>query len=106
MTEERPIDGEANVDGGAREPSSTHADKNGAAIGSATNDATALGIDIKLVELLVCPLGGGPLRVDRATGTLISRRARLAFPVRDGIPILLPSEAEELSEHDPRLHRK
>ena len=66
--------------------------------------AEALGVDVRMLELLVCPLGGAPLRLDAGTGTLISRRARLAYPIRDGIPILLPSEAEPLSEHDPRLH--
>ena len=69
------------------------------------NAATALGVDVKLIELLVCPLGGGPLRLDPDRGVLISPRARLAYPIRDGIPILLPDEAEELAEHDPRLHR-
>ena len=73
--------------------------------GAGREGAEALGIDVKLLELLVCPLGGGPLRLDAKAGVLVSPRARLAYPVRDGIPILLPSEAQELSEHDPRLHR-
>ena len=66
--------------------------------------AERLGLDVKMLELLVCPLGGAPLHLDAASGTLVSRRARLAYPIRDGVPILLPSEAEELDEHDPRLH--
>ena len=66
--------------------------------------AEAMGADPRLLELLVCPLGGAPLHFDAANGVLISRRARLAYPIRDGVPILLPSEAEALSEHDPRLH--
>ena len=66
--------------------------------------AEAMGVDPRLLELLVCPLGGAPLHLDAANGVLISRRARLAYPIRDGVPILLPSEAEALSEHDPRLH--
>ena len=70
-----------------------------------TATSERLGIDPKLLELLVCPLGGAPLTLDAENGVLISRRARLAYPIRDGIPILLPSEAEELREHDPRLHR-
>ena len=66
--------------------------------------AERLGVDVKLLELLVCPLGGSPLSLDPESGTLISRRARLAYPIRDGVPILVPGEAEELHEHDPRLH--
>ena len=72
----------------------------------ARHTAERLGVDVKLLELLVCPIGGEPLRLDPGSGTLVSRRARLAYPIRDGIPILLPAEAEVLHEHDPRLHRK
>ncbi|HQT89214.1 MAG TPA: Trm112 family protein [Acidiphilium sp.] len=53
-------------------------------------------IDPKLLELLVCPLTKGPLVYDRAAGELISERAGLAFPVRDGIPIMLVDEARKL----------
>lgn len=51
------------------------------------------GIDVKMLELLVCPLTKGPLVWDAERGELISKVARLAYPVRDGIPVLLPSEA-------------
>jgi uncharacterized protein YbaR (Trm112 family) len=54
------------------------------------------GIDPKLVELLVCPLSKGPLVWDRERSELISKSANLAFPIRDGIPIMLPSEARVL----------
>lgn len=50
-------------------------------------------IDVKMLELLVCPLTKGPLVWDAERGELISKVARLAYPVRDGIPVLLPSEA-------------
>jgi uncharacterized protein YbaR (Trm112 family) len=50
-------------------------------------------IDPKLLELLVCPLSKGPLTFDRERSELISKGAKLAFPVRDGIPVMLPSEA-------------
>jgi uncharacterized protein YbaR (Trm112 family) len=50
-------------------------------------------IDRKLLELLVCPLTKGPLVYDQQRSELISRSAHLAYPVRDGIPIMLPSEA-------------
>ena len=53
-------------------------------------------IDPKLLEILVCPLTKGPLQYDRVAGELISKQAALAYPVRDGIPILLPDEARRL----------
>lgn len=59
-----------------------------------TPDATVL--DPKLLELLVCPLTKTPLVYDREAGELISRAAGLAYPIRDGIPIMLPDEARVL----------
>ena len=64
-------------------------------------------MDPKLLELLVCPVTKGPLDHDREKHELISRSARLAYPVRDGIPVMLESEArtlsdEELAELPPR----
>ncbi|WP_367717701.1 Trm112 family protein [Nitratireductor sp. GISD-1A_MAKvit] len=53
-------------------------------------------IDTKLLELLVCPLTKGSLRWDAENSELISKSAKLAYPVRDGIPIMLPSEARPL----------
>ena len=50
-------------------------------------------LDPRLLEILVCPVTKGPLEYDRATGELISRGAGLAYPIRDGIPIMLPDEA-------------
>lgn len=55
-------------------------------------------IDPKLLELLVCPLTHGNLKYDPEMGELISERARLAYPVRDGIPIMLVSEARTLKD--------
>jgi uncharacterized protein len=57
-------------------------------------------IDPKLLELLVCPLGKGPLNWNPETSELISKGARLAYPVRDGIPIMLPSEARRLAPEE------
>ncbi|WP_101046797.1 Trm112 family protein [Macromonas nakdongensis] len=57
-------------------------------------------MDTKLLELLVCPVTKGPLLYRRDTQELISRSARLAYPVRDGIPIMLENEARELSEEE------
>jgi uncharacterized protein YbaR (Trm112 family) len=53
-------------------------------------------VDPKLLEILVCPLTKGPLEYDRAAQELISRKAGLAFPIRDGIPIMLVDEARSL----------
>ena len=53
-------------------------------------------VDPRLLEILVCPLTKGPLEYDRAANELISRKAGLAYPVRDGIPIMLPDEARRL----------
>ena len=53
-------------------------------------------VDPALLEILVCPLTKSPLRYDRAAGELISDAARLAYPIRDGIPIMLPDEARRL----------
>jgi len=55
-------------------------------------------IDPRLLEILVCPLTKGPLEYDPIAGELISRKAGLAYPVRDGIPIMLPEEARKLQE--------
>ena len=57
-------------------------------------------MDTKLLELLVCPVTKGPLNYNRETHELISRSARLAYPVRDGIPVLLESEARTLSDEE------
>ncbi|MBN9045741.1 MAG: Trm112 family protein [Rhizobiales bacterium] len=60
------------------------------------NDTNNGQIDVRLLELLVCPLTKGPLEYDADRCELISRKARLAYPVRGGIPIMLPSEARPI----------
>ncbi|RYG13698.1 MAG: Trm112 family protein [Burkholderiales bacterium] len=55
-------------------------------------------MDTKLLELLVCPVTKGPLDFDSGRQELLSRSARLAYPVRDGIPVLLENEARTLSD--------
>jgi uncharacterized protein YbaR (Trm112 family) len=57
-------------------------------------------MDNKLLELLVCPVTKGPLDFDRERQELLSRSARLAYPVRNGIPILLENEARPLSDEE------
>ena len=62
----------------------------------APNDATT--VDPKLLEILVCPLTKGPLDYDAAAQELISKQAGLAYPIRDGIPIMLAEEARALGD--------
>lgn len=54
-------------------------------------------IDPRLLEVLICPVSGGPLRYDRETNELISKKAKLAYQIREGVPIMLPDEARELA---------
>ena len=61
-----------------------------------TDDST--GIDPKLLEILVCPLTKGPLTYDRDRQELVSEQAGLAYPIRDGIPIMLAEEARQLDD--------
>ena len=53
-------------------------------------------VDPRLLEILVCPVTKGPLRLDREKAELISDKAGLAYPIRDGIPIMLPDEARKI----------
>jgi uncharacterized protein YbaR (Trm112 family) len=57
-------------------------------------------MDTKLLELLVCPVTKGSLIYQRETNELISRSARLAYPVRDGIPVMLELEARTLTDEE------
>jgi uncharacterized protein YbaR (Trm112 family) len=65
---------------------------------AAPESAPATEVDPRLLEVLVCPMTHGPLTYDRARGELVSKSARLAYPVRDGVPIMLPEEARPLDE--------
>lgn len=65
------------------------------------NDVVAR-VDAKLLEILVCPVTKGPLRYDAASQELISDQAGLAYPIRDGIPIMLVDEARHLSDGEAR----
>ena len=72
---------------------------NGSAPGEARRDASPPDpspVDPRLLEILVCPLTKGPLVYDRTAGELVSHQAGLAYPIRDGIPIMLPDEARVL----------
>ncbi len=56
------------------------------------------GVDPKLLEILVCPASHEPLEYDSAANELVSRKAGLAYPIRDGIPIMLVSEARQIRD--------
>ena len=63
-------------------------------------ERVAVPVDPRLLDLLVCPLTKGPLRYDRSRQELISEQAGLAYPIRDGIPIMLVDEARPLDEDE------
>jgi len=63
-----------------------------------TTEQPAGNVDPKLLEILVCPLTKTTLEYDAARQELISRKAKLAYPIRDGIPIMLPEEARKLDQ--------
>lgn len=67
---------------------------------SASAPAAGGAVDPRLLDILVCPLTKGPLRYDRERGELVSEQAALAYPIRDGIPIMLVEEARPLREED------
>lgn len=60
-------------------------------------------MDSKLLDILACPLCKGPVRLHKPTQELICRVDRLAYPVRDGIPIMLEEDARKLASDDPAL---
>lgn len=59
-------------------------------------------IDPKLLDILVCPVTRTKLRYDEAAQELISDAAGLAYPIRDGVPVMLPEEARKLEDNEPR----
>lgn len=73
-------------------------DSPGTGAEDATDEPEADRVDPKLLEILVCPLTKGPLEYDREAQELISRQARLAYPIREGIPIMLADEARSLDD--------
>ncbi|MFC0410131.1 Trm112 family protein [Roseomonas elaeocarpi] len=71
-------------------------DSNPSHSSAAQPGGTQAPVDPRLLEILVCPVTKGPLRYDRENGELVSEQAGLAYPIRDGIPIMLPDEARRL----------
>ena len=66
--------------------------------GPSSNEASGPKVDARLLEILVCPVTRAELTYDPVRQELISRAARLAYPIRDGVPIMLPEEARKLDE--------
>ncbi|MFT3905713.1 MAG: Trm112 family protein [Steroidobacteraceae bacterium] len=62
-------------------------------------------MDARLLDILACPLCKGPLQYDKAQQLLVCRADRLAFPIRDGVPVMLEEEARALPPDDPLLQR-
>ena len=57
-------------------------------------------MDTKLLQILVCPITKGPLTYNKATNELVSKSARLAYPIKDGIPVMLEDEARKLADDE------
>jgi uncharacterized protein YbaR (Trm112 family) len=57
-------------------------------------------MDMQLLDILVCPVTKGPLKFDKDSQELVSTSARLAYPIRDGIPVMLEDEAREITEDE------
>jgi uncharacterized protein YbaR (Trm112 family) len=57
-------------------------------------------MDTKLLQILVCPITKGPLTYNKVTNELISKSARLAYPIKDGIPVMLEDEARKLADDE------
>jgi uncharacterized protein len=62
-------------------------------------------MDTRLLEILACPVCKGPLQFRRDSGVLVCRMDRLAYPVRDDVPVMLAEEARQLAADDPLLER-
>jgi uncharacterized protein len=63
-------------------------------------------LDSKLLDILACPLCKGPLQYSKAQQVLVCRADRLAYPIRDGIPVMLEDEARRLEPQDPLLQQR
>jgi uncharacterized protein YbaR (Trm112 family) len=62
-------------------------------------------MDDRLLDILACPVCKGPLKLQREAGVLVCRAERLAFPIRDGVPMMLEEDARQLAHDDPLLER-
>ena len=62
-------------------------------------------MDDRLLDILACPVCKGPLKLHKAAGVLVCRAERLAFPIRDGVPMMLEEDSRQLAHDDPLLER-
>jgi uncharacterized protein YbaR (Trm112 family) len=62
-------------------------------------------MDDRLLDILACPLCKGPLKLQRKAGVLVCRAERLAFPIKDGVPMMLEEDSRPLTPDDPLLER-
>jgi uncharacterized protein len=62
-------------------------------------------MDDRLLDILACPLCKGPLKLQKAEGVLVCRAERLAFPIRDGMPMMYEEDARQLAHDDPLMER-
>ena len=62
-------------------------------------------MDSRLLEILACPICKGPLKLHKSEGVLVCRAERLAFPIRDGMPMLHEEDARQLAHDDPLMER-
>jgi uncharacterized protein YbaR (Trm112 family) len=62
-------------------------------------------MDDRLLDILACPVCKGPLKLQRAANVLVCRAERLAFPIKDGVPMMLEEDARQLASDDPLLDR-
>ena len=62
-------------------------------------------MDDRLLDILACPVCKGPLKLQRAANVLVCRAERLAFPINDGVPMMLEEDARQLASDDPLLDR-
>jgi len=62
-------------------------------------------VDDRLLDILACPVCKGPLKFQKAADVLVCRADRLAFPIRDGVPMMLEEDARQLASDDPLLER-
>jgi uncharacterized protein YbaR (Trm112 family) len=62
-------------------------------------------MDDRLLDILACPVCKGPLKLQKAEAALVCRAERLAFPIRDGVPMMLEEDARQLAHDDPLLER-